>query len=231
MNTILHVEIGNFAGSLELLVHLVQRREFSLLQVEVSRLVEELRGDEAILTNIDIGATLIDLLSLLICLKSRELLPFEEMEEELLPNAEEALEQMSQYALFKGPAQFLIGCEELESYSMPRGDVPILTEEKKGRLGIDHLGLDELRSLFQKAARHLEVGSIQQEESWSVGEALSWIEEKLTDEDPLELLTFFTQMPSKEALIVSFLAILELLKEGRCYLTRYREEICLMKRE
>jgi segregation and condensation protein A len=231
MNTLLHVEIGNFQGSLELLVHLAQKKEFSLLQIEITRLVEQLKGNEAILADIDFGATVVDLLSLLVCLKSRELLPFEEEEEDELLDPNEALEQMSRYAQFKGPASYLIDCEEIASRSLPRGDVPFLTQEKKTSLGIDHLGLEELRDLFQQAARHIEMEPSIEAEVWTVSEALDWIEEQLTSDDPLDLLHFFTEMPSKEALIVAFLAILELLKEGKVYLSRDEEQqICLIKR-
>ncbi len=224
-----HVEIEKFCGPLEMLVYLVQKRELPAQDLELANLLLPIESHD--FTDLEEGATLAEQIALLICLKSRTLIPFNEEEEPLLMSPEEALQRLKEFARFKFPANFLVEKELEEQRALPRGEVPILTKERQEGLGIEHITIDELKGLFAKAQKRLNIIEERMiKQKWSVHEAIDDLMLKLNQILKLEVLPYLIEMSCKEQLICTFLAVLELLKEGKIILTRSEDsEICLMK--
>lgn len=209
--------LENFEGPLPLLLHLIQRAEIDVYEVSLFalggqflQLLEENRA------NIDQGAEFIATLSFLLCLKSRALLPKEERPEE---NFEEdphfdIIHHLVDYCRFKGAAQELSQLEKKQSLLHARGLEPGSGSQRQ--LGIEHLTLDDLAVLFRQLAIKVpqELGKIE-EENWKVSDKLESLSKLFERSAKISFEHVFERVSSRLELIVTFLALLELMKVGK----------------
>jgi segregation and condensation protein A len=118
--TRLELDLDVFAGPFDLLLSLILREELDLLEVELAEIVlaylDHLEAREEL--DLESATEFLVLISALLELKSRLMLPGEEIEEldELAPAeaAEELLERMLAYARFRGAGGFLTARREAE---------------------------------------------------------------------------------------------------------------------
>jgi segregation and condensation protein A len=109
----LELDLDVFAGPFDLLLSLILREELDLLEVELADVVLAYLDHLEARDELDLEATteFLVLIAALLELKSRLMLPGEEVEEldELVPAeaAEELLERMLRYARFRGAAGWL----------------------------------------------------------------------------------------------------------------------------
>jgi len=111
----LELDLDVFAGPFDLLLALILREELDLLEVELAEIVVAYLDHLEARDELDLEAAteFLVLIAALLELKSRLMLPGEELEEldELAPAeaAEELLQRMLQYARFRGAAEWLTG--------------------------------------------------------------------------------------------------------------------------
>src|SRR3954453_10302075 len=111
--TQLELDLDVFAGPFDLLLSLILREELDLLEVELAEIVVAYLDHLEARDELDLEAAteFLVLIAALLELKSRLMLPGEELEEldELAPAeaAEELLQRMLQYARFRGAAGWL----------------------------------------------------------------------------------------------------------------------------
>jgi segregation and condensation protein A len=118
--TRLELDLDVFAGPFDLLLSLILREELDLLEVELADVVlaylDHLESRDEL--DLEAATEFLVLIAALLELKSRLLLPGEELEEldELAPAeaAEELLERMLAYARFRGAGGFLAARREAE---------------------------------------------------------------------------------------------------------------------
>ena len=118
--TRLELDLDVFAGPFDLLLSLILRDELDLLEVELAEVVlaylDHLESRDEL--DLEAATEFLVLIAALLELKSRLLLPGEEIEEldELAPAeaAEELLQRMLAYARFRGAAGFLTARREAE---------------------------------------------------------------------------------------------------------------------
>ncbi|MDP9135000.1 MAG: segregation/condensation protein A, partial [Actinomycetota bacterium] len=109
----LELDLDVFAGPFDLLLSLILREELDLLEVELADVVLAYIDHLEARDELDLEATteFLVLIAALLELKSRLMLPGEEVEEldELVPAeaAEELLERLLRYARFRGAAGWL----------------------------------------------------------------------------------------------------------------------------
>jgi segregation and condensation protein A len=85
----------------------------------------------------------------------------------------------------------------------------------KKHLGIQHLSLDDLASLFQQLLSKAEPKrSTVTEEVWKVSDKITDLLSLLKNNKPIVFTSLFTPEKSREEWIVTFLALLELMKMG-----------------
>lgn len=82
-------------------------------------------------------------------------------------------------------------------------------------LGIEHLSLDDLSAVFEQALEKAAsgLGSIDEEE-WRVPDKIRDIRRQIKQEERLSIAALLTPGKSRNELIVTFLAMLELIKIG-----------------
>lgn len=216
------IAIDQFSGPLDLLSTLVQKKEIDPQDVEIRAIliqIFDLLQKEELL---ELGADSIGHAGLLLLLKSRALLPPKETEnqEEILEAFNpDILDKLVHYCQMREKAVQLSLFEEKGPEGFHRPSTPPVIPEKP--LGIEHISLEEFAHLFKtllskaKSDRH-----VIHEEEWRVSDKMGVIKEKLKGQKEHLLDYFFNWEMNRIELIVTFLAVLELMKNGIIFLIK-----------
>jgi segregation and condensation protein A len=228
------ISLHNFEGPVEFLLYLIQKSEIAICDVSLHAILSQYleqqlkRG-----VSLDGGAEFLGTVSSLILLKSRSLLPQREQGEQLPEEVDprfEIIHQLMDYCRFKEAGRLLAEREEKQAVFFERGMDQIPFPRKM--LGIEHLTLQDLASLFQhvliKATPHK--GTIH-EEVWQVGDKIASIRELLFQRKRIAFFELFSIELCREELIVIFLALLELMKLGTLSVFKQAEEVFIAIRE
>lgn len=221
--------LDNFRGPLEFLLQLVQRKELDICDIPLQTLVMQFLSHLAKWNRPDVnaGAEFVGTLASLALFKSRILLPpvassVEGVDHEVDCGVE-LLQKIVEYCQLKELAQNLTQREQqffLNVY--PRGIPPSEKETSAHTsLGIDHLTLSLLQSLLNQALKKAPVSppSVYQE-PWKVSDKVQWIQQLFKSRSVLPVAELLTADCSRKELIVIFLAILELMKNGCARLSK-----------
>ena len=202
-----------FEGPLDLLLHLIEKEELDITTVSLVQVTDQylaqLRSLEGI--NLDALADFVSIGAKLIYLKSRALLPRPPAEEEV---GRELTEMLKEYRRFKEVATVLRAIEDegLRAYPRlaPPPDVPLPA-------GLHKVTLDRLLALFREALDRLPAEpSIGIERSAvTVRQKLEEIETALKRTGRLSFRSLVSACRSRVEVIVSFMAVLELIKNLR----------------
>lgn len=221
--TIRTFTLDNFEGSLDFLLHLIQKNEIDIYEISIQQVTDQyLKWLQAkSFVSVDEGAEFIGTAASLILLKSKMLLPKHEqvempIEEEIDPRFE-IIHQLIDYCRFKDAAKALVERENQQGAFFMRG-VDDIQESKT--LGIEHLSLSDLAALFQQVLAKATYKEFIHEEEWRVGDKLVLIRQLLKELGKIRFDVLFSESQSREELIVTFLALLELMK---------LEELCVVK--
>jgi len=219
------LSLANFEGPIDFLLHLVQKNEIDVSEIAMHQITAQYleKLEHLLAPDIDCSAEFIGAAASLLLLKSRLLLPKHEQnqdaEEEAVDPKFEIIHHLIDYCRFKEVAKILKDREEQQGIFFPRGlnEVP---EIKKG-LGVEHLSLSDLASLFQQVLSKAASGQgFIQEEVWRVSDKMQLLRKLIAEMANIRFDAFFSPSHSKEELVTSFLAVLELMKQG---------EICIVK--
>jgi segregation and condensation protein A len=209
--------LENFEGPLDFLLHLIQKNEIDIYDISIHKITDQYLAKlkEYSESSVDQGADFIGTLATLLLLKSRMLLPKHEGvgEEEEDPHFH-LIYQLIDYCRFKEAAKRLNLLEFNESAFYYRG-IEVIEEKKKPQPGAANLSLEDLAKAFQEAIkRHQPRLRSIQEEVYSVVEKKLFLQNLLKEKKELSFYSLFSEESSKEEWIVTFLAVLELMKQG-----------------
>jgi segregation and condensation protein A len=216
----LEIYLEVFEGPLDLLLYLIRRNNIDVLDIPMAELtrqymdyVEAMRA-----RNLELAADYLLMSAVLIEIKSRMLLPRPaEIEQEEDPRAE-LVRRLLEYETMKLAAQRLdalpqVGRELMVAHAyyerIPRHDQPGISLEDL---------LDAWRAVLERA-RHYTHHRVAREQL-SVREHMSLILRRLNREGTLEFSTLFDPAEGIPKLVVCFLALLELAREGLVRLTQ-----------
>lgn len=221
------LKIPQFEGPLELLCTLAQKEEIPIYELDIHSIVLKIKE---LLSGLADGAESISFAGHLLLLKSRHLLP----PGELSPEEEQEgfnltlMENLVEYCRFKEAACVLAMREQQASdtftrYKFPQGQL-------KKPLGIDHLSLTDLASIFEQILARTEKGrtTIASEE-WQVADKIAWIQKQV--EKTVRFESLFPLTCSKLELIVIFLALLEMMKQGSIHIVKEKNTILVYGKE
>jgi segregation and condensation protein A len=134
-------ELDNFRGPLDLLLHLVREQEVDITEVDLSRLCDQYLAALNLLQELDINVAgeFLVMASTLVLIKSRSILPREEvdLEEELDPG-DELILQLLEYRRYKTLSLVLNRRAEERAQLFPRGasEVPPAEEPELAEVSI-----------------------------------------------------------------------------------------------
>ncbi|MBA3957148.1 MAG: segregation/condensation protein A [Parachlamydiaceae bacterium] len=212
--------LDNFEGPLEFLWHLIQTSEIDINEVSLKKITDQylvqLKQVYNVL-NIDAGAEFIGTTAALLLFKSRNLLPKHERqalsEDEGLDPRFDIINQLIDYCRFKEAGKLLSEREQQQSGFFSRGIEGGFEPQKP--LGIEHISLNDLATLFQQVLAKAESKrGVIDDEIWIIGDKMALIRQLIKDLQRINFYTLFSAASCREELIVTFLAILELMKLG-----------------
>jgi len=212
----LEVFLDAFEGPLDLLLYLIRKQNVDILNIPIAEITRQYIGYINMMDSLrlELAAEYLVMAALLAEIKSRMLLPRvpdEEAEEED-PRAYLIL-KLQEYETIKKAAEQL---DELPRYERDIFDVSINTATVEVKQALPDVQLKELLLAFQQVLKRAEQFSHHQitKEPLSVRERMATILEKLDRANKLPFTALFIRKEGKSGVVVSFLAILELSKEG-----------------
>ncbi len=214
------VKLGVFEGPLDLLLHLIRKHELDIYDIPIvmitQQYMEYLKLMETL--NLDIAGEFLVMASTLIYIKSRTLLPSacDEEDEAEDPRAQ-LVQQLLEYKRFKHAAQQLREYEEEREEVFTRQAPPpedIATDEDPGL----EVSLFELLRCFQQVVDrvgHVDYYEVSAESNVSVEQQTEFVLNKLSVHKQMSFEDLFEEQNTKLQLIVTFLALLELIRHQR----------------
>ncbi|MCC5831637.1 MAG: segregation/condensation protein A [Chlamydiales bacterium] len=203
--------LENFEGSLELLLYLIQKDEMDVCSITLQELTKQLMQtlDKS---GVETGAELMGLAATLLLMKSQKLLPIQEGEGgawEEDPRIE-MIEKLIEYCRFRDAAATLLSREEEQKAYFPRS-APLYRRELNS--GLDEVGLEDLKQVMLDLLKRSEkkIATILDEE-WQVAPKISWLQQEIKEKKRISFSEIFSEGKCRGELIVSFLALLELMK-------------------
>ena len=223
------VELENYAGPLELLLHLIKENEMDVLNISIARVTEQYLAyiKAMALLDLNVAGEYLVLAARLVEIKSRELLPGEPLgdEEEDGDPRDELVRHLLLYQKVREVAL------ELSSRRASWGDRFVLHAPAPVAAGepadppLLPVGLWELVSAFQKILRETGAGLDRHIEykDIPVKRYMELILERLHRESPVPFRGFLPGELTKLVVIGLFLACLELVKMSRVLLVQDRD--------
>ena len=212
-----------FHGPMDLLLHLVREQEVEIHEIEISRVVEGFLGYLGALKDLDIeiAGDFVVLAATLMSIKSRSLLPREEVDlaKELDPR-DELIQRLIEYRRFHDAAGNLASLAELRARVFPRGSAGVEAQEADApELDLGDLTAWDLLAHFSRLLRETQSG--RPHHVARDGHPLRYYVDALTRRirelgavSLRELLAQIEPEKSREALVGSFCGLLELVKLG-----------------
>ena len=214
------VRLEIFEGPLDLLLYLIKRDELDIHEISLERItrqyLEYLQAFKEL--NIDAAGEFVVMAANLIYLKSRSLLPVDQQPPE--EDAEEddprwdLIRQLIEYKKFKEAAAQLQQRQTLQERIFVReagGMEPALAAP----LRLGEVGIFQLINAFQAVIKRVEAREDLREifgEHFTVSDKIDWILQRVGDGTPLRFSELFASMASKVEIVVTFLALLELIR-------------------
>ena len=222
------VNLDVFEGPLDLLLYLIRREELDIYDIPIERITTEYMKfiEDARRLNLDIAGEFIVMAATLMVIKSRMLLPVtrrmnnEDGDEEWVDPRLDLVRQLVEYKKFKDAALRLERMEAFEANSFDYGGGRPKFEktaaDAKGALA--NLDLYDLLTAFQEVVAranempHEELKGIR----FSVPEKMDYVLERTRKDGQVAFTSLFDpEHAPKGEIIVTFLALLELLRQHR----------------
>ena len=205
-----------FEGPMDLLVHLIRKNEINIYNIPIALVTEQylqyLQWMDAL--NVEYAAEFVVMASTLTQIKSRLLLPVHAEEEGEEEDPRQALVRpLLEYLKLKSAAEQLAERPLLGADTFTRPARPAALEAAADE-EIIKIGLFELIDAFQKILAGLpdEARIEFTTDTISVKERISQIADQLEAKGSLTFFELFSERPTRSEIVVTFLAILEMVK-------------------
>lgn len=212
----LEVFLDTFEGPLDLLLYLIKRQNLDILDIPVAAITRQYIEYIEMMSELrmELAAEYLVMAAMLAELKSRMLLPrpAQSDEDETDPRAE-LVRRLQEYECFKKAAEDL---DEFPRRERDTFELAVGLEHIEINKPLPEIQLKEMLLAFQDVLRRAEQLSHHHilREPLSVRERMTSILEKLKTADNLPFVALFSHKEGRRGVVVSFLAILELSKEG-----------------
>jgi segregation and condensation protein A len=220
METDYKVKLEIFEGPLDLLLYLIKRDELDIYDISIERItkqyLEYLQAFKEL--NIDVAGEFVVMAANLIYIKSRSLLPVDQQPPE--EDVEEddprwdLIRQLIEYKKFKEAAAQLQQRQleqELIFVREPNGIDPVVAAP----LRLGEIGVFQLINAFQAVIKRIDAREDLREifgEHYTVSDKIEWILQRMSDGVALKFSELFVRMASRVEIVVTFLALLELIR-------------------
>ena len=214
------IKVNAFEGPLDLLLHLIEKNKVDIYDIPISEITSQyldyIRSMEE--EDLDVMSDFLVMAATLLKIKAKMLLPVKEEEEEEGDPREELVRRLIEYKIYKYaslqlkerdiPPQVLAYREEIDPVQM-----------------LSEVTLQRISEVFQFVMRkrqdkldpiRSEFGEIKQEEI-KLEDKITEVYNYIIQYKEVNFYDLLNEQETKEAVIVTFLAVLELMKTGKIY--------------
>ena len=210
----LEVFLDAFEGPLDLLLYLIKRQNLDILALPISKITQQYMEYIELMKEmrLELAAEYLVMAAMLAEIKSRMLLPrpVEEGEEED-PRAE-LIRRLQEYERFKKAAEDIEGLPRIER---DFEEITVIQTEVVEEKKLPQVEMKDLMYALAQVLRRAEIYAAHEikQEPLSIRERMTQILSTLSVDDFVEFSSLFTKEEGRAGVIVTFIAILELLKE------------------
>ena len=208
-----------YEGPLDLLLDLIKKQEMNIHDIQIAQITSQyldyLHKLEEL--NVDVSADFIYMAATLIYIKSKMLLPPDPLaspEEQAADPRAELVQRLVEHEKFKNAAQLLYQRQQVEENVWSKPDKSLYNDQ--GTESDLVVSLVDLVKVFQQVLeRRKEVSRIElQHEQFTVAQMMAQLRAQIlaSDDNTVSLIRFFEACASRHAMIVAFLAVLEMVK-------------------
>ena len=221
------VNLDVFEGPLDLLLYLIRREELDIYDIPIEHITQQYMSylDLMRQLNLDVAGEFIVMAATLMVIKSRMLLPVERRTADETPDEEwvdprlDLVRQLVEYKKFKDAAGKLGEYEALtqERFDYGGGRPKFEKTAADAADALSRIDLYDLLTAFQDVLSRL--AEVPQEElkgmRWSVPDKMDMILERAHSDGQVAFSHLFNERSPRGEVIVTFLALLELLRQHR----------------
>ncbi|MBZ5755853.1 segregation/condensation protein A [Pseudomonas sp. S5(2021)] len=212
----MEVFLEAFEGPLDLLLYLIRKQNIDVLDIPVAEITRQYMGYVELMKSVrlELAAEYLVMAAMLAEIKSRMLLPrsSEAPDEEEDPRAE-LIRRLQEYERFKAAAEGLDDLPRLgREFHVPRLDAP----EARARKLLPQVSLEELLVSMAEVLRRADMFESHQvtREALSTRERMSQVLERLKGGGFVPFVELFAVEEGRLGVVVTFMAVLELIKES-----------------
>ena len=227
----LPIKIENFEGPLDLLLHLIDVNKFNIFDIPIVEITEQylefVRNMET--KDLNVMSEFLVMAATLLEIKAKMLLPVEVNEEgEEIDPREELVQKLLEYKMYKYMSYELK--DRMQDAAKAMYKEPTIPEEVEGYIEpvdleklLGNLTLQKLNDIFQSVMKRQnekidpvrsKFGKIEKEEV-SLEDKLDFVESYAREHGTFSFRKLLEGQKSKMQIVVTFLAILELMKVGK----------------
>jgi len=219
------IKIENFEGPLDLLLYFIRRDELDIYDIPISRITKDFISviSEWKRLNLIIAGDFIVMASTLMRVKAKMLIPRPELDDDgiRLDPREELINQLIDYSRFKDAASFLKQMNEESSLMTPRQFQQSINPDSADTLNLvlEDITLFDIASYFKNVMEKRPIISQFElsREPIKLEQQKEIILKRLNEKGRLSFKNLTKKIQSKLELIVTFLAILDLIRVGICH--------------
>ncbi len=229
------VKLDIFEGPLDLLLFLIKRDKINIYDIPIAHITKQYLEYIELMKelNLEVAGEFIVMAATLLRIKVRMLLPKTEDEEEEDPR-EELVSALLEYRKFKEAAQILKAKEEEQSRWFPRSDFSFLNQLPEDKILVE-ASLHDLIFAFKRIldSQPKETFHTIDYPKVSVEERIEYVLSRLAEKDGVIFTDLFSDTPIKLVMVVTFMAILELIRLQKIYIrqTKHFSEIWVFRNE
>lgn len=217
MDETLKLQLDHFEGPMDLLMHLLEKNKIQIEDIPIAEITAQYFAylENAKLMNLEIASSFLVMATQLIKIKVRLLLPRHKAEED--PRVE-LVDKLIEYRFFKEEAESLNEAyEKNKCYHYREIDEALLKEAYQIKLPLPQMNVQSLTAFLDKALeRFKDTPLLVQKEVYQIEDFMADLLEK-TKLGQLDFNELVKSLPSRQAVITMFLALLEALRRGHVF--------------
>ena len=220
------VQLNNFEGPIDLLLYFIRRDELDIYDIPISEITREFvrTVEEWKKMHLHVAGDFIVMASTLMRIKAKLLLPRPELDDEgeIIDPRTELIQQLVEYKRFKNAAELLGNLSSERELNFPRQLEPSLVEDIQDfeENIIINASLYDLAKVFKNAIDNMPVVSQFElsREPVKLEEQKEFILKHFDGDGRLNFSTILSKLDTRMKIVVTFLAILDMVREGLCSL-------------
>jgi segregation and condensation protein A len=211
------INLPVYEGPLDLLLDLIRKQEMDIHNIPIAKITEQYLDyvHQLETLDIDVSGDFIYMAATLIHIKSKMLLPPDPLAgpEDQLDPRQELVHRLLEHEKFKNAAQLLYQKQQVEDHVWSHPDRTLYAGEAvEGELVVSLV--DIIKVFSQVLERRKKVSNFElHHDTVTIAQMMDRLRQRLlAGEDPVSLIEFFEACESRNAMIVAFLAVLEMVR-------------------